>query len=251
MATIRGFTVRHLQTWTNPVTGVPYSWDRNPRFYLDPVADAVAIADANAKVSEGILDRDDLGIVNAQAPGPIGSVTPDTGAFTTLHLTSGASAALPTLGSTANTSMLIGSNSTYGLALGHDAASGDFWLQVMSWSSAAAYDLLLNPQGGNVGIGVANAANLLTVGGQATPVIQILPTTAVAAGMQIYGTSADMYINNTEAGAIIFLNAGVQKLRTDANTGSTGGTGSAGAGNQYVELQIAGQRFKLLHDGTL
>lgn len=48
-------------------------------------------------------------------------------------------------------------------------------------------------------------------------------------------------------------NAGgyVDALTLDANTGSTGGASSAGAGNQYVELTINGNRYKLLHDGTI
>jgi hypothetical protein len=33
--------------------------------------------------------------------------------------------------------------------------------------------------------------------------------------------------------------------------GTTGGTGSAGAGNQYVELNINGTTYKVLHDGTV
>ena len=33
--------------------------------------------------------------------------------------------------------------------------------------------------------------------------------------------------------------------------GTTGGTGSAGAGNQYVELVIGGTTYKVLHDGTV
>jgi hypothetical protein len=31
----------------------------------------------------------------------------------------------------------------------------------------------------------------------------------------------------------------------------TGGTGSAGAGNQYVVVTIGGVKYKLLHDGTV
>lgn len=36
-----------------------------------------------------------------------------------------------------------------------------------------------------------------------------------------------------------------------ASDGTTGGTGSAGAGNQYVELYIGGTGYRVLHDGTL
>ena len=46
-------------------------------------------------------------------------------------------------------------------------------------------------------------------------------------------------------------------LRTKLNAnvatsdGTTGGTGSAGAGNQYVEIEINGTTYKVLHDGTV
>lgn len=33
--------------------------------------------------------------------------------------------------------------------------------------------------------------------------------------------------------------------------GTTGGTGSAGAGNQYIELNVNGTTYKVLHDGTV
>lgn len=33
--------------------------------------------------------------------------------------------------------------------------------------------------------------------------------------------------------------------------GSTGGTGSAGTGKQYVVVKIGGVSYKLLHDGTV
>lgn len=33
--------------------------------------------------------------------------------------------------------------------------------------------------------------------------------------------------------------------------GATGGTGSAGAGKQYVSVKIGGVIYKLLHDGTI
>jgi len=34
-------------------------------------------------------------------------------------------------------------------------------------------------------------------------------------------------------------------------TAVTGGTGSAGAGKQYVVITIGGVKYKLLHDGTI
>lgn len=45
----------------------------------------------------------------------------------------------------------------------------------------------------------------------------------------------------------------VLELQAIAATGdgTTGGTGSAGAGNQYVELTVNGVTYKVLHDGTV
>lgn len=47
----------------------------------------------------------------------------------------------------------------------------------------------------------------------------------------------------------------VSDLTNDANytssSGTTGGTGSAGAGNQYVEITVGANTYKVLHDGTV
>lgn len=36
-----------------------------------------------------------------------------------------------------------------------------------------------------------------------------------------------------------------------SSEGTTGGTGSAGAGNQYIEMTHNGTTYKVLHDGTI
>jgi len=40
-------------------------------------------------------------------------------------------------------------------------------------------------------------------------------------------------------------------VRVATGDGTTGGTGSAGAGNQYIEISVAGTTYKVLHDGTV
>lgn len=40
-------------------------------------------------------------------------------------------------------------------------------------------------------------------------------------------------------------------VRVATGDGTTGGSASAGAGNQYVEISIAGTTYKVLHDGTV
>jgi hypothetical protein len=48
-----------------------------------------------------------------------------------------------------------------------------------------------------------------------------------------------------------FTVTGTERFLVDNTTGATGGAVSAGAGNQYVELTIAGTRYKILHDGAV
>lgn len=40
-------------------------------------------------------------------------------------------------------------------------------------------------------------------------------------------------------------------VRVATGAGTTGGSGSAGAGNQYIEISVAGTTYKVLHDGTV
>lgn len=70
------------------------------------------------------------------------------------------------------------------------------------------------------------------------------PSAGVANGAVMYAedvsSSSVMKVMNEDGGV------GIVAL----SSGTTGGTGSAGAGNQYVELRIGPTVYKLLHDGT-
>jgi len=63
---------------------------------------------------------------------------------------------------------------------------------------------------------------------------------------------AAIYINDLQA-ANEALAARVATLESTAakGDGTTGGTGSAGAGAQYVEIKVDGTTYKVLHDGTV
>lgn len=43
----------------------------------------------------------------------------------------------------------------------------------------------------------------------------------------------------------------VEDTLAATSDGTTGGTASAGSGNQYIELTIDGVTYKVLHDGTI
>jgi hypothetical protein len=50
---------------------------------------------------------------------------------------------------------------------------------------------------------------------------------------------------------LAFTDEGGADFDVGVSDGTTGGSGSAGAGNQYIELNIGGTTYKVLHDGTV
>jgi len=69
----------------------------------------------------------------------------------------------PTLGSAVGGFALTGSNNLYGMYAGV-STNGDTWLQSQrNDTNTSVYDLLLNPSGGNVGIGTTTPGRLLDV----------------------------------------------------------------------------------------
>jgi hypothetical protein len=72
----------------------------------------------------------------------------------------------PTLGSASGGISLLGDSKLYGLYTGINTVDGNAWMQVMRNNTATAYNLLLQPVGGNVGIGTTSPSQLLTINGQ-------------------------------------------------------------------------------------
>ncbi len=79
-----------------------------------------------------------------------------------------------------------------------------------------------------------------------------------AGGPALYadGTDGGIYTTNANGGSqgAGTINASAiydDGVAVPSSSGTTGGTGSAGAGNQYVELTISGTTYKILHDGTV
>ena len=75
----------------------------------------------------------------------------------------GGSGAYPTLGTNVTNSFFVGRNDgVVGMYLGY-AADGNGWIQQMRNDGATAYNLILQPVGGSVGIGTTSPVSLLTV----------------------------------------------------------------------------------------
>jgi hypothetical protein len=82
----------------------------------------------------------------------IGTATPKA----KLNITTAATGNYPTLGTSTGNVFFGGDNNLYGLYEGSISADGNSWLQVMRNDSATAYNLILQPAGGNVGIGTTS-----------------------------------------------------------------------------------------------
>jgi hypothetical protein len=67
----------------------------------------------------------------------------------------------PTLGTSTGGLFIAGDGNQYGLYIGNDGNTGNSWLQAMRNNTATAYNILLNPVGGNVGIGTISPTFLL------------------------------------------------------------------------------------------
>lgn len=84
------------------------------------------------------------------------------------HITQEVMPGYPTLGTSSGGFVLTGDNNQYGLYMGLNTTTGDSWMQAMRNDAATSYFLLLNPEGGNVGIGTTTPSTALEVDGVIT-----------------------------------------------------------------------------------
>lgn len=121
----------------------------------------------------------------------------------------------PTLGSYANSHFVVTQQAgLYGLNVGV-SGNGDTWLQTQRFDSATAYNLQLNPAGGNVGIGTSAPVNKLDVRGSVNGGIVTYNRNSSAAGD---AWSAFILGNDTTSGFAIFLNSSTRTVDGGTNT---------------------------------
>lgn len=128
---------------------------------------------------------------------------------------------------------------------GVNTLKAGFRVEVQATNSAVIVDGLRIVQDANDnpdGVFLVVTVNTNTVGAYVTNVVAELDgSTAVA-----------LYSSDNVSGGVItaIATSTVDSIFTHSD-GTTGGTGSAGAGNEYVELVINGTTYKVLHDGTV
>jgi trimeric autotransporter adhesin len=223
---------------------------------------------------------------NSGSFGGIGNVTYNSGTGD-LTIASGTNL-IPRGSGTNSTEIGSGANasSNLAIAIGHNAAaSADSYgssVTVGAGASASGYGGAVavgyNASGGSYGTAVGNYA---TSSGQLSVALGALSTSSAPYAISIGVNSAATHSNSISIGRSAESSATNQVSIGDVSVnalqfgdgsttvvvdnplqigsgnwitisdGGTGGTGSAGAGNQYVELNINGTTYKVLHDGTV
>ena len=97
---------------------------------------------------------------------------------------------------------------------------------------------------GNVGIGTDSPNQKLTVEGSVS-LDEISSAGTDTAG---YG---QVWVKDDTPNILKYTDDAGTDFNVALSDGDTGGSGSAGSGNQYVELNIGGTTYKVLHDGTV
>ena len=153
-----------------------------------------------------------------------------------------------TAGGTTPSGALLISNTVAGngcLEIGNDS-SANGWIQSRNTTTASYYDLLLNPSGGNVGIGVTAPAYKLVVSAAGASGIEFGPAFSGTANLiQSYSRSGGVYVDTVyEAAQHRFNIAGSEKARIDSSGNLLVGTTSAtGLGVGTAPIQSNGTMF--------
>jgi hypothetical protein len=108
------------------------------------------------KVAAGDILEFGSGGYNANFTGSVGIGT--SSPKTKFQASSAANAPFPTLGTASGTAYFTNNDASYGMLVGSTSA-GSTWIQVQRTDlTATAYDLILQPSGGNLGLGVTPSA---------------------------------------------------------------------------------------------
>jgi len=141
-----------------------YGTDSNFRLDLKQIVSSGLVKHSFNIVNNGTGYDNNLVLTNGNVG--IGTDSPQT----LLNVNSLSGTTYPTLG-TASGVIALSINELHGMYLGVDGASGNGWIQAMREdASATAYNLILQPSGGNVGIGTTSpSAKLEAVGTSGLP----------------------------------------------------------------------------------
>jgi hypothetical protein len=144
---------------------------------------------------------------------------------------------LPTLGTSTGGLFIAGDGNQYGLYIGNDGNTGNSWLQAMRNNTATSYNILLNPVGGNVGIGTSSPLTItnftsLEVKGSNAGLIAVSSSGGAAFG-RMYASGNSVIIGTSTSSNLIFDTNDTERMRITSG-GNVGIGGNAGTGRLQV-----------------
>ena len=145
---------------------------------------------------------------------------------TLLHVTGLTGDDDPALGSSTAPVFISNTANSYGLNIGVNNA-GAGWLQAQSNTASTSYNLLLNPLGGNVGIGTSSPSNVLHVNSGSTDVTALFESTDAAARIQLKdNASSGSNTISVEGNEMYFFTNGARAIHIDDSQNVGIGTSS-------------------------
>jgi hypothetical protein len=172
-------------------------------FTTNTASEGFALFNSNGtfQVNSGGIPNNTSGTNRISIIGSSGNVGIDTTSpRTKLHVSGLTGDDDPTLGSSTAPLFISNTANSYGLNVGVNNV-GASWLQAQSNTSSTAYEMSLNPLGGNVGVGQINPSYKLDVNGS-------LGCTSFEMGnLKMFTTFGSIFINGTTNGNTIFYGA--------------------------------------------
>ena len=172
-------------------------------FTTNTASEGFALFNANGtfQMNSGGIPNDTSGTNRISIIGSSGNVgVGTTSPRTKLHVSGLTGDDDPTLGSSTAPLFISNTANSYGLNVGVNNV-GASWLQAQSNTSSTAYEMSLNPLGGNVGVGQINPSYKLDVNGS-------LGCTSFEMGnLKMFTTFGSIFINGTTNGNTIFYGA--------------------------------------------
>ena len=131
----------------------------------------------------------------------IGTTTP----LVRLNVVEDAAYTWPTLGTASGNLFLASTDNLWGMFQGVETGSGGGWIQIMRKDSATAYNLALQPVGGNVGIGTTGPDAPLDVNSTAGPQLRLTYTDGSVYSNFTTDVNGDLNIRASGGDVIIML----------------------------------------------